>query len=112
AGLAISSVVRSYVGSLARATSQNTAETSTVFDPRPPFGECAHSLARPSDRDECRRLRSWPAAHSTFSFLRGSENWKAAPRGGFGATHSRPPCASMIERQIQSPIPMPSGLVV
>ena len=39
-------------------------------------------------------------------------NWNPVPRGRFGANHSRPSCASMIARQIDSPIPIPSGLVV
>ena len=34
------------------------------------------------------------------------------PRGSFAVTHSRPPCVSMIERQMARPIPMLSGLVV
>ncbi len=42
----------------------------------------------------------------------GSENLKTAPYGTLGVTHSRPPWASMIERLIDSPIPMPSSLVV
>ena len=35
-----------------------------------------------------------------------------APWGMFAVAHSRPPSASMIERQIESPIPMPLALVV
>jgi hypothetical protein len=35
-----------------------------------------------------------------------------APWGTFAVAHSRPPWASMIERQIESPIPMPLDLVV
>src|SRR5260370_5411005 len=42
----------------------------------------------------------------------GRVNWKTAPFGRFGDAQSRPPCASMIERQIDNPIPMPCGLVV
>ena len=41
-----------------------------------------------------------------------SVNWKVAPRPAFCEAHSFPPCASMIERQIESPIPSPLGLVV
>ena len=29
-----------------------------------------------------------------------------------GVAHNRPPCASMIERQIDNPMPMPPGFVV
>ena len=36
----------------------------------------------------------------------------AAPSGLFGATHNRPPWASMIERQIDRPIPIPPDFVV
>jgi hypothetical protein len=42
----------------------------------------------------------------------GRVNWKLAPRGTVAAAHTRPPCASMIERQIDSPMPIPPGLVV
>jgi hypothetical protein len=42
----------------------------------------------------------------------GTVNWKTAPCGWFALAHSRPPCASMIKRQIESPSPKPSGLVV
>jgi hypothetical protein len=42
----------------------------------------------------------------------GRVNWKLAPRGTVAAAHTRPPWASMIERQIDSPIPIPPGLVV
>ena len=42
----------------------------------------------------------------------GREKLKVAPRGSFDVAHSRPPCASMIERLIDSPIPVPSGFVV
>jgi hypothetical protein len=42
----------------------------------------------------------------------GRLNRKIAPHGTFGIVHMRPPCASIIERQIDSPIPMPPDLVV
>ena len=38
-------------------------------------------------------------------------NCKTAPLGTFGVAQSRPPWASMIDRLIASPMPMPSGLV-
>jgi hypothetical protein len=41
-----------------------------------------------------------------------SVNWNVAPGPTFCEAHSFPPCASMIERQIESPIPSPLGLVV
>jgi hypothetical protein len=42
----------------------------------------------------------------------GTVNRKMAPRGSLVFAHSRPPCASMIERQMERPSPKPSGLVV
>ncbi|MEA2966023.1 MAG: hypothetical protein QOI46_6121, partial [Alphaproteobacteria bacterium] len=42
----------------------------------------------------------------------GSVKWKTAPLGVLSVAHTLPPCASMIDRQIDSPIPMPAGLVV
>lgn len=42
----------------------------------------------------------------------GSIMRNTAPRGWFGVAQSRPPCASTIERQINSPMPKPPGLVV
>src|SRR5277367_3098312 len=43
---------------------------------------------------------------------KGRVNWTVAPCGSWGAAQIRPPCNSMIERQIDSPIPMPPDLVV
>jgi hypothetical protein len=37
---------------------------------------------------------------------------KIAPHGAFGLAHNRPLCASMIDRQIDSPSPKPLGFVV
>ena len=42
----------------------------------------------------------------------GSFNEKTAPWGSLDVAHSRPPCASTIERLIASPMPIPAGLVV
>ena len=42
----------------------------------------------------------------------GRVNRNVAPCGTFPSAQMRPPCASMIERQIDSSIPMPLGLVV
>src|SRR5258705_432080 len=39
-------------------------------------------------------------------------NSNVAPRGTFALAHRRPLCASMIERQIDSPSPKPPGFVV
>jgi hypothetical protein len=35
-----------------------------------------------------------------------------APQGSFASAHSRPPWATMIDQQIDSPIPMPLDFVV
>jgi hypothetical protein len=42
----------------------------------------------------------------------GKVNRNTAPRDAFMSAHSRPPWASMIERQIDSPIPTPLDFVV
>ena len=42
----------------------------------------------------------------------GRLKWNEAPRSGFVLAQSRPSWASMIERQIANPMPMPCGLVV
>ena len=55
---------------------------------------------------------AWIASDHECSGWAGTVNWKTAPRGSFALAHNRPSCASMIERQIDSPIPIPVGLVV
>ena len=42
----------------------------------------------------------------------GTVKWNRLPPSGLGSTHSRPPCASMMVRHTDRPMPMPSGLVV
>ena len=42
----------------------------------------------------------------------GNAKWNVAPWSGFGVAQSRPPCASMIDRLIDRPMPMPLGFVV
>lgn len=37
---------------------------------------------------------------------------KTAPRGELGMAHSLPPCASIIDRLMARPMPVPCGLVV
>src|ERR1700686_2953155 len=46
------------------------------------------------------------------SAFTGRVNCNVAPWGTFAVAHSLPPWASMIERQTESPIPMPLDLVV
>src|SRR5207249_5947312 len=61
--------------------------------------------------DELRRLPGAMLA-SAGAGPTGRENWKMAPCGSFGVAHSRPPCASTMERLIASPMPMPPALVL
>src|ERR1700687_6481248 len=44
--------------------------------------------------------------------LVGRVKQKLAPRGRLSAAHKRPPCDSRMERLMDSPMPVPSGLVV
>ena len=48
---------------------------------------------------------------SSFSAL-GKVNRNMTPPGWFASAHSRPPWASMMDRQIDSPIPVPLSFVV
>ena len=41
----------------------------------------------------------------------GNVNWNMAPPVAFAVAQIRPPCASTIDRQIESPIPKPVDLV-
>ena len=72
------------------------------------------------------RLPSWcqhaiqPSANEDQSYASspahclgaGSVNLKIVPSGTLAAAHNRPPCASMIERQIDTPMSKRPGLVV
>src|SRR5215470_18959373 len=49
--------------------------------------------------------------HSALAPI-GSVKLRTAPNGDRRSAHNRPPCASMIDRLIASPIPIPSFLVV
>lgn len=53
-------------------------------------------------------------AKRTHAFLSGlvNVNRNAAPRSAFASAHSRPPCESMMDRQIDRPIPTPLDFVV
>ena len=53
-----------------------------------------------------------PTNYAARSRSAGNVNVKTAPRGSPAATHNRPSCASMIERQIDRPIPSPLDFVV
>src|SRR5215469_1292813 len=51
-------------------------------------------------------------AHGCCPPANGSVKLSTAPYRAAASAHSRPPCASMMEVLIESPMPMPSGLVV
>jgi len=44
--------------------------------------------------------------------VRRQDELKDSALGTFAIAHNRPPCPSMIERQIDRPIPKPPGFVV
>jgi hypothetical protein len=70
---------------------------------RPPQLCCAHQLIAINDEhcgNGCGR-------HSGPSILVGRAKAKHAPRGELLAAHRRPPCDSMMERLIRSPMPVP-----
>src|SRR2546422_3707413 len=50
--------------------------------------------------------------HGRASTSLGRVKWNVAPGPELAAAHKRPPCDSMIDRLIGSPIPVPLGLVV
>src|SRR5260370_767526 len=77
-------------------------------------GSAQQALQRLEDRgiivnDEYRTGRS---DHGRAPPLAGSATQKVAPRSGLLMAHKRPPCASMIERQIDNPSPNPRDFVV
>src|SRR5882762_3717937 len=72
-------------------------------DPTPQAGRTHHQV----DRRQLRELR-WRYAGTSM----GTVKRNTVPCGEPGDTHKRPPCASMIERQIDNPKPRPSGFVV
>ena len=69
-----------------------------------------------NDDPHCAHSITPPAATASRSADPGAgwhrELKAGTARGTFALAHSRPPCASMIERQIDSPMPKPSGFVV
>ena len=54
----------------------------------------------------------WSPACLPCACSRGNATSKIAPRGSLARTESCPPCASTMDRQIDSPMPIPPGLVV
>ena len=56
--------------------------------------------------------KHWTSGHDTCSRTWGSVNENVAPGPALDDAHIRPPCASMMERQIDNPMPIPFGLVV
>ncbi len=57
----------------------------------------------------CSLLVGYRAYHGAGS-LTGNEKRNTVPCGAFAAAERRPPCASMIERLIDKPMPSPSAL--
>ena len=57
-------------------------------------------------------VRNARPAYAETAGWTGTVNSKLAPRGTFALAHNRPPCASMIELQIDSPMPIPPAFVV
>lgn len=55
---------------------------------------------------------SSPQSRCSTSGAAGNVNSKLAPWGAFTVAHNRPPCASMMDREIDRPIPRPPGFVV
>ena len=64
------------------------------------FSRTGHAAARPS------------ANHDAMSGWADTVNSNVAPRGRFALAHNCPLCASIIDRQIDSPSPKPPGFVV
>src|SRR5207342_264573 len=58
------------------------------------------------------RCIAWWRAAVHDAATNGTVNWKVAPAPSLQDAHSRPPCPSTIERQIDRPMPIPSALVV
>jgi hypothetical protein len=77
-----------------------------------------HSRSQKQDSFRSRTLQPhstgiWPmrSVGTVSSRSGGRVNWNTAPRGSFAA-HNRPPWASMMDRQIASPIPTPLNFEV
>jgi hypothetical protein len=66
------------------------------------------AIWEPSTEDVGRFPLQAPAGDGTA----GKENRSTAPRAAFMSAHSLPPWASMIDREIDSPIPTPFDFVV
>jgi len=70
------------------------------------------------DKDEGRlarralALQRWTSGHDAFSRAGGTVNANVAPGPALDDAHIRPPCASMMEREIDNPMPIPLVLVV
>ena len=70
----------------------------------------AHGRIVVDDEDDCRARSLMHCCRLSGTGQREAED--RAVRLRSGAAHSRPPCASTIERLIDKPMPMPSALVV
>jgi hypothetical protein len=58
------------------------------------------------------RLSTAGSNHDESPALAGKVKWKTAPLTSADSAQSFPPCASIIVRQTERPIPNPSGFVV
>jgi hypothetical protein len=65
------------------------------------FSRTGHAAAAPKKHQS--RCNVWMGGHGEF---------KCGPRGRFALAHNYPLCASIIDRQIDSPSPKPPGFVV
>src|ERR1035438_8531457 len=79
-------------------------------DAKSPMYSSSLSLGIGSLQDES--TGSALVSYSSVSALVGRVKQKLAPQGELAAAHKRPPCDSMIERLMGSPIPVPLSLVV
>src|SRR5262249_49370576 len=72
------------------------------------YAGCVHQPCAPANERKS-------ALVSAYQLLEASDegivNWNTAPPGSFWLAPNRPPCASMIDRQIDSPIPRPPDFV-
>src|SRR5207245_7582049 len=78
----------------------------------PPLGDGERATgSRLPVRASGGRVR-YPSKSVSYPSLAGRLKRKIAPRGEFFIAHSFPPWASMIEREIASPMPIPSDFVM
>ena len=90
---------------------QRAAVSWKLSDVRVPrYLENAACIASGMSREMGNRAAAERASAASVEV--GKEKWKLAHRPSLGVAHKRPPCDSMIERLIASPMPLRCGLVV